>query len=79
MKIYLNKLNKRIDSLVEALKVADNMMTKMDEENEVTPNANKKTGAKPGFSGKKSDGEKRDVKSLAEVFKESLKNSKSKI
>ena len=43
MKIYLNKLNKRIDSLVEALKVADNMMTKMDEEIDITPNANKKT------------------------------------
>jgi len=27
--MYLNKLNKRIDSLVEALKTADSMMSKM--------------------------------------------------
>lgn len=29
MKMYLNKMNKRIDTLVEALKKADQMMTKM--------------------------------------------------
>jgi len=29
MKMYLNKLNKRIDSLVDALKTADGMMAKM--------------------------------------------------
>ena len=29
MKMYLNKLNKRIDTLVEALKKADSMMAKM--------------------------------------------------
>lgn len=29
MKMYLNKLNKRVDTLVEALKQADSMMAKM--------------------------------------------------
>ena len=29
MKMYLNKLNKKIDNLVDALKQADSMMAKM--------------------------------------------------
>ena len=29
MKIYLNKLNRRVDTLVDALKQADHMMAKM--------------------------------------------------
>lgn len=29
MKMYLNKLNKRIDNLIDALKKADEMMAKM--------------------------------------------------
>jgi len=72
MKIYLNKLNTRINSLVEALKVADNMMTKMDDENEISK-------PKSGFSSLlKSDDAKKNIKSLADVFKETLKNSNSK-
>ena len=35
MKMYLNKLNKRIDALVEALKTADTMMSKMGDQNEI--------------------------------------------
>ena len=65
--MYLNKLNKRIDSLVEALKTADSMMSKMGDQNEINEQINKKKNAKQ--AGKKLDSDKKD-KSLAEVFKE---------
>ena len=54
MKMYLNKLNKRIDSLVDALKTADSMMAKMGDQNEIIDQINKKKGNKGGAT-KKND------------------------
>ena len=73
MKMYLNKLNKRIDALVEALKTADTMMSKMGDQNEIIEQINKKKIAKA--TGKSLVQEK--DKSIAEIFKDSLNNNKN--
>jgi len=77
MKMYLNKLNKRIDCLVDAIKTAESMMSKMGDQNEIRDQINKRKHAKPGAS-KKGDGEKKENKSIADVFKESLNSNKTK-
>ena len=46
MKMYLNKLNKRIDTLVEALKKADSMMAKMGDQKAIIEQINSKKNAK---------------------------------
>lgn len=46
MKMYLNKLNKRIDLLVEALKSADGMMAKMGDQKGIIEKINNKKGNK---------------------------------
>lgn len=59
MKQYLNKLNKRVDTLVEALKQADQMMAKMgDQKALIEQIKNKQTKLHT------------DKKSIADVFKE---------
>jgi hypothetical protein len=65
MKMYLNKLNKRIDLLVDALKQADQMMAKMgDQKGIIEQINNKKTGkTKKGAT-------EAERKSIAEFFKE---------
>ena len=64
MKMYLNKLNKRIDLLVDALKSADSMMAKLGDQKGIIEQINSKKNAK----GKNApEGEK---KSIAEFFKE---------
>jgi len=63
MKMYLNKLNKRIDLLVEALKSADGMMAKMGDQKGIIDKINSKKG------NKKVQGNQ-DRKSIAEFFKE---------
>lgn len=40
--MYLNKLNKRIDGLVEALKKADDMMAKMGDQKAIIEQINSK-------------------------------------
>lgn len=42
MKMYLNKLNRRIDTLVEALKEADSMMAKMGDQKAIIEQINLK-------------------------------------
>lgn len=46
MKQYLNKLNKRIDTLVEALKTADQMMAKMGDQKAIIEQINNKKKSK---------------------------------
>ena len=71
MKMYLNKMNKRIDTLVEALKKADQMMTKMgDQKGIIEQIINKKTKGKKG-STQGANGA--DRQSIAEFFKEQIK------
>jgi hypothetical protein len=67
MKMYLNKLNKRIDLLVDALKQADQMMAKMgDQKGIIEQINNKKTGkTKKGAA-------EAERKSIAEFFKEQI-------
>ena len=45
MKMYLSKLNKRIDELVGSLKNVDQMMAKMSDHNEIIESINKKRQA----------------------------------
>ena len=66
MKMYLNKLNKRIDLLVDALKQADQMMAKLGDQKGIIEQINNKKNAK-GKGG--NDTEK---KSIAEFFKEQI-------
>ena len=61
----MNKLNKRIDTLVEALKAADTMMAKMGDQKAIIEQINNKKKSK-GKSGVQSD----NKKSIAEYFKE---------
>jgi hypothetical protein len=48
MKMYLNKLNKRIDGLVEALKKADDMMAKMGDQKAIIEQINSKKQSQSG-------------------------------
>lgn len=67
MKMYLNKLNKRIDLLVDALKDADAKMSQMGDQKAIMDQINmKKTKNKKGASQEK----KKD--SIAELFKEKI-------
>ena len=69
MKMYLNKLNKRIDLLVDALKQADSMMAKMGDQKGIIEQINQKKAAKA----KKGSGQPGpDRKSIAEFFKEQI-------
>lgn len=74
--MYLNKLNKRIDGLVEALKKADDMMAKMGDQKAIIEQINSK---KQSQSGKhiSSQAERKDNKSIAEVFKETIAANKA--
>ena len=65
MKQYLNKLNKRIDTLVEALKCADSMMAKMGDQKAIIEQINNKKKSK-GKNGQANS----DKKSIAEYFRE---------
>lgn len=67
MKQYLNKLNKRIDTLVDALKQADQMMAKMGDQKAIIEQINNKKKSK-GNKGTTSA----DKKSIAEFFKEQI-------
>ena len=64
MKMYLNKLNKRIDLLVDALKSADSMMAKLGDQKGIIEQINSKKNAK-GKSAPETE-----KKSIAEFFKE---------
>jgi len=61
MKQYLNNLNKRIDTLVDALKSADSMMAKMGDQKGILSSINQKKGKGPN-----------DRKSIAEYFKDQI-------
>ena len=67
MKMYLNKLNKRIDLLVDALKDADAKMSQMGDQKAIMEQINmkKNKGKKGGSQEKKKD-------SIAELFKEKI-------
>ena len=65
MKMYLNKLNKRIDLLVDALKQADQMMAKMGDQKGIIEQINNKKSGKT-----KKGGAEAERKSIAEFFKE---------
>lgn len=67
MKQYLNKLNKRIDTLVDALKQADAMMAKMGDQKAIIEQINNKKKSK-GKNGTANS----DKKSIAEFFKEQI-------
>ena len=64
MKMYLNKLNKRIDLLVDALKDADQKMSQMGDQKAIMDQINMKK-LKKGSQEKKKD-------SIAEQFKEKI-------
>lgn len=65
MKMYLNKLNKRIDLLVDALKQADSMMAKLGDQKGIIEQINSKKNAKG-----KQGGAETEKKSIAEFFKD---------
>ena len=67
MKQYLNKLNKRIDTLVEALKCADSMMAKMGDQKAIIEQINNKKKSKV-----KNGAANSDKKSIAEFFREQI-------
>ena len=76
MKMYLNKMNKRIDTLVEALKKADQMMTKMGDQKGIIEQIINKKSAK-GKKGSVQGGNTAiDRQSIAEFFKEQIKQQK---
>lgn len=75
--MYLNKLNKRIDGLVEALKKADEMMAKMGDQKAIIEQINNKKNSKGGKS-LSSIGDKKDNRSIAEIFKETVAANKAK-
>jgi len=49
MKMYLNKLNKRIDTLVEGLKKTDQMMSKMVDQKSIIDQIKAKKNSAGGF------------------------------
>jgi hypothetical protein len=67
MKAYLSNLNKRIDTLVEALKQADQMMAKMGNQKEIIDQINSKKNGQ----NKKGVGSK-EKQSIAEFFKQAI-------
>jgi hypothetical protein len=67
MKQYLNKLNKRIDTLVEALKCADSMMAKMGDQKAIIEQINNKKKSKV-----KNGAANSDKKSIAEYFRDQI-------
>lgn len=75
MKMYLNKLNKRIDLLVEALKSADGMMAKMGDQKGVIEQINNKKGKKRNIIHGQA-GPNGERKSIAEFFKEQISRGK---
>jgi len=70
MKQYLNKLNKRIDTLVEALKEADKKMAEMGDQKKLIEQINNKMKNKGKMGGAN------EKKSIAEFFREQI-NKKS--
>ena len=62
MKMYLNKLNKRIDNLVDALKEADTKMASMKDQKAIMDQINSK----------KKDSSDRKKDSIAEIFKNKI-------
>lgn len=67
MKQYLNKLNKRIDTLVEALKCADSMMAKMGDQKAIIEQINNKKKSKS-----KNGAANTEKKSIADYFREQI-------
>jgi hypothetical protein len=63
MKMYLNKLNKRIDNLVDALKEADTKMASMKDQKAIMDQINSK---------KKDSSGDRKKDSIAEMFKNKI-------
>ena len=63
MKMYLNKLNKRIDTLVDALKEADTKMASMKDQRAIMDQINNK---------KKNAGSDKKKDSIAELFKNKI-------
>jgi hypothetical protein len=63
MKMYLNKLNKRIDTLVDALKEADTKMASMKDQKAIMDQINNK---------KKNAGSDKKKDSIAELFKNKI-------
>ena len=67
MKMYLNKLNKRIDLLVDALKDADQKMSQMGDQKEIMNQINMKK-----LKNKKGGSQEKKKDSIAEMFKEKI-------
>ena len=72
MKQYLNNLNRRIDKLVDALKQCDQEMAKMGDQKGIIEQIQAKKNAK------NKTGSQVPRKSIAEFFKEQIKNNKDK-
>jgi len=72
MKQYLNNLNKRIDVLVDALKQADSMMSKMGDQKGIIEQINQKKNAR-AKGGKTGENDRR---SIADFFKDKIKDNK---
>jgi len=70
MKIYLNKLNKRIDILVDAWKKAENMMSKMGDYKVLMDQAQKRKEAlaEGNDSKKEDDSSKKQKEELAHLY-----------
>ena len=67
MKMYLNKLNKRIDLLVDALKDADAKMSQMGDQKAIMDHINMKK-----LKNKKGGNQEKKKDSIAELFKEKI-------
>jgi hypothetical protein len=67
MKMYLNKLNKRIDLLVDALKEADAKMSQMGDQKAIMEQINMKK-----HKNKKGNSQDKKKDSIAEIFKEKI-------
>ena len=68
MKAYLSNLNKRIDTLVEALKQADQMMARMGDQKGIIDQINSKKNGQ----NKKGQAGAKDKQSIAEFFKQAI-------
>lgn len=68
MKMYLNKLNKRIDTLVDGLKKTDQLMSKMVDQKSIIEQIKAKKNGKGGNGIAGSD-----KKSVSEFFKDQIK------
>lgn len=69
MKAYLSNLNKRIDTLVDALKQADQMMARMGDQKGIMDQINSK---KNSTTKKGAQNSSKDKQSIAEFFKEAI-------